>query len=124
MAKTSHQSGAAQLGAATSRRSFLRTGLAVGAGTVGAGLLANGSLAVARASSSSITTGDVDILRFLAAIEIIESDLWEQYNELGGIQDSEVPGEVETGSTPPRCKSSMGTCLSISTTTPMTSSAT
>jgi Ferritin-like domain len=91
MAKTSHQSGAAQSGAATSRRSFLRTGLAVGAGTLGAGLLANGSPAVARASSS-ITTGDVDILRFLAAIEIIESDLWEQYNELGGIQDSEVPG--------------------------------
>src|SRR5258707_13597720 len=78
-------------GAATSRRTFLRTGLVVGAGTVGAGLLATGSPAVARASSS-VTTGDVDILRFLAAIEIIESDLWEQYNELGGIQDSEVPG--------------------------------
>src|SRR5260370_903268 len=57
-------------GAATSRRTFLRTGLVVGAGTVGAGLLATGSPAVARASSS-VTTGDVDILRFLAAIEII-----------------------------------------------------
>ena len=36
--------------------------------------------------------GDAAILRFLAAAEIIETDLWQQYNELGGIQDSEVPG--------------------------------
>jgi hypothetical protein len=28
----------------------------------------------------------------LAAVEILETDLWQQYNELGGIQDSEVPG--------------------------------
>jgi hypothetical protein len=32
----------------------------------------------------SITKGDVAILSFLAAAEIIETDLWEQYNELGG----------------------------------------
>jgi len=42
--------------------------------------------------SSSLTPGDAAILRFLAAIELIESDLWQQYNELGGIQDREVPG--------------------------------
>src|SRR5258708_1805473 len=36
--------------------------------------------------------GDASILRFLAAAEILETDLWQQYNELGGIQDSEVPG--------------------------------
>jgi len=41
---------------------------------------------------SSPTKGDIDILTFLAAVEIIESDLWQQYNELGGITDSEVPG--------------------------------
>ena len=34
----------------------------------------------------------VDRIRFLAAAEILETDLWQQYNELGGIQDSEVPG--------------------------------
>ena len=43
-------------------------------------------------SKASPTQGDLDILRFLAAAEIIEADLWQQYNELGGIQDSEVPG--------------------------------
>src|SRR5438128_7975497 len=81
--------------ASTSRRSFLRQGLAVGAaGTLGAGLLANGLAvpAFAQAGSGSLTKGDVAILRLLAAVEIIESDLWQQYNELGGIQDHEVPG--------------------------------
>src|ERR1700716_52205 len=33
---------------------------------------------------SVLTEDDVAILRFLAAAELIESDLWEQYNELGG----------------------------------------
>jgi hypothetical protein len=79
----------------TSRRGFLRTGFAIGAGALGAGLLANGApSAVAAESSSSyaLTKGDAAILRFLAALEIIEADLWKQYNELGGIQDKEVPG--------------------------------
>jgi hypothetical protein len=77
----------------TSRRSFLRKGLVVGgAGAIGAGLLANGLPAFAEESRASLTKGDIAILRFLSAAEIIETDLWQQYNELGGIQDSEVPG--------------------------------
>jgi hypothetical protein len=77
----------------TSRRAFLRTGLALGAGALGAGLLVDGSpSAVAAESSGALTKGDAAILRFLAALEILEADLWQQYNELGGIQDQEVPG--------------------------------
>ena len=73
------------------RRSFLKTGLATaGAATLGAGLLARGT--PASAQSSSLTEGDIAILQFLAAGEILEVDFWSQYNELGGIQDSEVPG--------------------------------
>src|SRR5258705_949842 len=69
-----------------SRRSFLQKGLA-GAGAVAVGL------SVSRAEASGgLTRGDAAILRFLAAAEILESDLWQQYNELCGIQDSEVPG--------------------------------
>jgi hypothetical protein len=80
---------------ATSRRSFLRKGLvAGGAGTIGAGLLAGGVAlpAFAEKASGGLTTGDAAILRFLSAAEILETDLWVQYNELGGIQDSEEPG--------------------------------
>src|SRR6266851_7602933 len=85
---------------ATSRRSFLRKGLVVGgAGVIGAGvgvggteLFTNVVTASAAAGSGSLTKGDVAILTFAAAIEILETDLWRQYNELGGIQDSEVPG--------------------------------
>jgi Ferritin-like domain len=78
---------------ATSRRSFLRKGLVVGgAGTIGAGLLAAGVPAFAKEASGGLTPGDEAILRFLSAAEILETDFWQQYNELGGIQDSEVPG--------------------------------
>ena len=77
----------------TSRRSFLLKGLAAGgAGAIGAGLLANGVPAFAEERSGGLTQGDAAILRFLSAAEILETDLWQQYNELGGIQDSEVPG--------------------------------
>jgi len=74
----------------TSRRSFLLTGAAIGAGSIGAGrFLADASPALA---AGGLTKGDAAILRFLAAAEIIETDLWQQYNELAGIQDGEVPG--------------------------------
>jgi len=73
----------------TNRRSFLLKGAAVGAGAVGAGLLADTAAADA---SGRLTEGDAAILRFLAAAEILETDLWQQYNELAGIQSSEVPG--------------------------------
>jgi hypothetical protein len=71
-----------------SRRFFLETSLAVGAGTIGMGLLPN--IRTARASGG-LTPGDAALLRFPAALELLEADFWIQYNELGGIQDSEVP---------------------------------
>jgi len=43
-------------------------------------------------STDGITAGDAALLRFAAAAEILEADFWVQYNELGGIPDSEVPG--------------------------------
>jgi hypothetical protein len=73
------------------RRSFLKTGLTAAGATVGTGLLLHGTKALAQ-SSSSLTAGDAAILQFLAAGEALEADFWTQYNELGGIQDGEVPG--------------------------------
>src|ERR1700730_12939316 len=80
------------------RRAFLKNGIvAAGAATVSAaGLLAGKVSGLNRnhedEKSGRLTKGDAAILRFLAAAEILETDLWQQYNELGGIQDSEVPG--------------------------------
>jgi len=73
------------------RRSFLKTGfVAAGAAAVGVGLLEQSKPAAAQ--SSGLNAGDVAILQFLAAGELLEADFWTQYNELAGIQDGEVPG--------------------------------
>src|ERR1700691_5109205 len=77
------------------RRSFLKTGMLAGsAATVGVGLA--GSFRLAFGQSSSLTKGDVAILRMLATAELIEADLWTQYAELGGIGDN-PPVEVDPG---------------------------
>jgi len=75
-----------------SRRSFMRAGAVFGVGTLGAGLLGEGVAFAQTSIPTTPTPGDVAILRFLAALETIETDIWQQYNELGGIQDSEAPG--------------------------------
>ena len=78
------------------RRRFLKTGLTAAGATAAGGLLARGTSVLAQAqggsSSEPLTAGDVAILRFLAAGEALEADFYTQYNELGGIQDGEVPG--------------------------------
>jgi len=72
------------------RRSFMKSGLlAGGAAAVGAGLLTNGTSAQAQ-ERGRLNPGDAAILRFLAAAELIEADLWTQYAELGGI-DNNLP---------------------------------
>lgn len=70
------------------RRSFLRT-----SAIAGTALVASTSMPLAEvAGDVPITSGDIAILRLFAALEILETDFWQQYNELGGVQDSEVPG--------------------------------
>jgi hypothetical protein len=83
---------AEESGKGLSRRAFIASGVAVGAG-VSLGPFGGAVSALAdKPSSSKLSKGDAAILRFLAAAEILETDFWQQYNELGGIQDSEVPG--------------------------------
>jgi hypothetical protein len=73
------------------RRSFLKgLGATGAAATLGTGIMAKGIPLFAEEGSGSLTKGDAAILRFLAAAEIIESDIWLQYQELGGTQDDEV----------------------------------
>lgn len=79
-----------RLQAGASRRSFMKQSLVAGAVAVGSGMLAKVPNAVGESATRSLSEGDVAILQFLAAAEIIESDLWLQYQELGGVQDDEV----------------------------------
>jgi hypothetical protein len=81
------------------RRAFLRSGIGVaGALTAGTGVLGSELSAFAKeqgqeANSGHITRGDAASLRFAAAAEILETDFWVQYNELGGVPNTkEVPG--------------------------------
>jgi hypothetical protein len=72
------------------RRSFLKgVGLAGAAALPGSAVFAGEAIA----RSSGITAGDIAILRFLAAAELIETDLWQQYNELGGVNGGN-PGYI------------------------------
>jgi hypothetical protein len=82
------------------RRSLLKKGsLAAGAATVGAVMVGGEKLAYGQ-SSGYLTKGDTAILRLLAAAELIESDLWLQYAELGGIGNN-APIEVNPNPNPP-----------------------
>src|SRR4029077_20051748 len=72
------------------RRAFLKGIGAAGAILPAGALLATGAKAAVRMepvirTTGSLSAGDAAILRFLAAAEIIEADLWQQYNELGGV---------------------------------------
>jgi hypothetical protein len=73
------------------RRSFLKNSLVASAATVGAGMMSGGLSALGADHDRGITEGDAAILRFLAAAEILETDLWQQYTELGG-QDAPDSG--------------------------------
>ena len=63
------------------RRAFLK-----GVGLAGVAALPGGAVfaGAAGAAPGALSAGDAAILRLLAAAELIESDLWSQYNELGG----------------------------------------
>jgi hypothetical protein len=82
---------------ATNRRSFIRKGLLASTATVGAGLIASSP---ASGRGSNPTRGDVAILTLLAAAELIEADLWQQYAELGGLTPGQEPVETVTSFTP------------------------
>jgi len=68
------------------RRSFLK-GLGIAGATLSAGtLLGIEANAQARPATGKLSKGDAALLRFAAAVELIEADLWQQYNEVGGVK--------------------------------------
>jgi len=87
---------------AMDRRGFLKGSMiAAGAASAGASMLDVGLSAAGRdrdhdqdddrddRDNRGITRGDIAILRFLAAAETLETDLWQQYTELGGVNAAE-----------------------------------
>jgi Ferritin-like domain len=69
----------------TPRRSFLK-GLGMAGATLTAGAILSGqSRAQGKSKGGKLSSSDAAILQFLATAELIESDLWQQYAELGGI---------------------------------------
>ena len=72
------------------RRSFLKNGMiTVGAVTASTGLLTGGMPAFGQeglGGGNDLSKGDAAILQLLLAAEIIETDLWQQYRELGGVE--------------------------------------
>lgn len=82
------------------RRTFLKKGMiAAGVASLGPGLLAAANQEGPEEKSGRLTKGDAAMLRFAAAAEILETDFWVQYNELGGVPNTkEVPGG--SGNTP------------------------
>jgi hypothetical protein len=71
----------------------MKQGLLAGTATVGAGLLANKTVS-GQTFTLPPSPGDISILRLLAAVELIEADLWQQYAELGGLTPGQLPVET------------------------------
>src|SRR5215468_6001259 len=95
-----------------SRRRFLQNGMiAAGAATVGTGLLPGSLSAFAQGDDSGgkLSRGDASILRFLAAAEILESDLWEQYWELSSAAGIAHRGDFASKINPSTGKAPVGT---------------
>jgi hypothetical protein len=79
------------------RRSFLKGTLTAGAAIAGASALSSPNLLAQRRgglTGGRLTSGDAAILKFLAAAELIEADLWQQYAELGGLTPGQQPVET------------------------------
>jgi hypothetical protein len=84
------------------RRSFLQgLGLASAALTTGAlfptAVRASGQMST---RPTKPTQGDIAILQLLAVAELIETDLWQQYAELGGLTPGQLPVEIDTSFVP------------------------
>ena len=82
------------------RRSFLKGIGMSGVALSTSALFARDADAQTGQSSKSLTPGDVAILRFLAAAELLETDLWQQYAELGGVTPGKFPANSSTRISP------------------------
>ena len=67
------------------RRSFLKGIGMIGAALSAGSLLSTGATAQTGSRNGKLSPGDVALLQFALCAELVESDLWTQYAELGGV---------------------------------------
>jgi len=75
------------------RRNLLQ-GFGMAGAALTASLLPRGSRAQTVVRTKKASGRDIDILRFVAWAELVESDLWQQYAELGGL-NTEAPNPYQ-----------------------------
>jgi len=75
------------------RRNLLQ-GMGLASAALTASLLPRGARAQTVARATKPTSGDIALLRFVAYAELVESDLWQQYAELGGL-NTEAPNPYQ-----------------------------
>src|SRR5512146_95429 len=75
-----------------SRRAFMTRGMATAGAAMAASAIDRRLFADNERETDGrpLTKGDAAILRFLAAAELVESDLWQQYTELGGAVSNDL----------------------------------
>src|SRR5215472_8647302 len=88
------------------RRSFLK-GISIASATLAAGAMVGKLSAQTTRSSRQLSKGDAALLRFAAAAELIEADLWQQYNELGGVQGGNPAYIAALSNLDPTCRSTL-----------------
>jgi hypothetical protein len=79
----------------TRRRAFLKNLGILTAGLTAAPMLTLEAREEHREKQTKLSPGDVAILKVLAAAELIESDLWVQYAELGGVAATTTDEEFQ-----------------------------
>ncbi len=91
------------------RRSFLKGIGMIGAALSAGSLLSAGATAQTGSRNGKLSPGDVALLQFALCAELVESDLWTQYAELGGVGRSRLIYTISNRREPGRKRRILGT---------------
>jgi len=91
------------------RRSFLKGIGMIGAALSAGSLLSTGATAQTGSRNGKLSPGDVALLQFALCAELVESDLWTQYAELGGVGRSRLAYTISRRREPGRRRGILGT---------------
>ena len=81
----------------------------IGAALSAGSLLSTGATAQTGSRNGKLSPGDVALLQFALCAELVESDLWTQYAELGGVGRSRLAYTISKRREPGRRRGILGT---------------